>query len=374
VGLALPPDTLVELLSPGERQLVEVAKALAEKPRLIIFDEPTTSLTARETGQLFELIGRLKMGGTTVIYISHTLADVGALADDIAVLREGRLVDRGPAAGFDIGRMIKTMIGRDIDALFPPRHVAQPGAVLLDVQGLGRRGAVANASLTVRAGEIVGVFGLMGSGRTELARLIFGLDRFETGRVALPDGTARSRLAPRDAIRAGVAFVTEDRRQEGLLMSAPIADNLVLASLRSFSSGPGLLDDGAAMRTARDMARQLSIEARDIAVQPAKTLSGGNQQRVVLGKWLMVEPRVIILDEPTRGIDIGARYSIYEMIDQLAAAGRGLMLISSEIEEVMAMSDRLLVMSQGEIVAEFARAELSKEAILRAAFRELEAA
>jgi ribose transport system ATP-binding protein len=374
VGLTLPPETLVELLSPGERQLVEVAKALAEEPRLVIFDEPTTSLTARETGQLFDLIGRLKASGTTIIYISHTLADVRALADDIAVLREGHLVASGPVAEFDIGRMIKAMIGRDIDALFPPRHALQPGPVLLEARGLSRRGAVDNASLSVRAGEIVGVFGLMGSGRTELARLIFGLDPLDAGQLVLPDGRERARLTPRTAIAAGIAFVTEDRRQEGLLMSASISDNLVLASLRAFSATPGLIDEEAASRAAHDIAARLSIEARDIAVQPAKTLSGGNQQRVVLGKWLMIEPRVIILDEPTRGIDIGARYSIYEMIDRLASAGRGLLLISSEIEEVMAMSDRLLVMSRGEIVAGFARQEFDREAILRAAFREREAA
>ena len=374
VGLAMPPDTLVELLSPGERQLVEVAKGLSVEPQLVIFDEPTTSLTARETTQLFALIRRLKSEGTTIVYISHNLGDVLALADDIAVLREGQLVAQGPATDFDIGKMIKLMIGRDIDALFPPRHSASPGAVLLQARGVTRRGAVDNVSLSVRAGEIVGIFGLMGAGRTELARLIFGLDTMDSGQLALPDGVPRHRVTPQMAIAAGLAFVTEDRRQEGLLMNAPIADNLVLASLREFASGPGLVDDTASLAAAREMARRLSIEARDIAVQPAKTLSGGNQQRVVLGKWLMVDPRLIILDEPTRGIDIGARYAIYEMIDQLASAGRGLILISSEIEEVMAMSDRLLVMSEGELVAEFQRSAWSRELILRAAFREAEAA
>lgn len=374
VNLDIPPTTLVERLSPGERQLVEVAKALEADARLIIFDEPTTSLTARETARLFELIGRLRSDGKTVIYISHILADVQALADDIAVLRDGSLAATGQAADFDIARMINLMLGRDIDQLYPPRRVSRQETVLLETRGLSARGVVHDISLTVRKGEIVGLFGLMGSGRTELARMIFGLDSFDAGTITIA-GTTRTRLTPLDAIRSRVAFVTENRREEGLLMNVPIAENLALAALRRFTAPPlQFVNVKALLAATGEMAANLKLKSGAIATQPVKSLSGGNQQKVVLGKWLMAGPRLIILDEPTRGIDVAARLEIYAMIDQLASEGCGLLLISSEIEEVIAMSDRVLVMSRGEIVDEFARPDLPKDAILRAAFRETEQA
>ncbi|MCU0855759.1 MAG: sugar ABC transporter ATP-binding protein [Rhodobacteraceae bacterium] len=369
LSLSVDPRTEVGTLSPGERQLVEIAKALHNEARLMIFDEPTTSLTARETERLFETIAALRAEGRTIVYISHILADVRRLADDIAVLRDGRLVDRGPAADFPVARMIRSMIGRDLGGLFPPRSAPPRDRPVLEVEGVSQPGVVENASLTIREGEVLGLFGLMGSGRSELARILFGLDPFETGRIALdgrplPDG-------PHGRIAAGMAFVTENRREEGLMLEAPIADNLALVSLRDFGRRPLGLVDLAAMRDRTEAARdELGVKAGDIHSQPVKALSGGNQQKVVIGKWQMGRPRLFILDEPTRGVDVGAKYDIYGLIDRLAAEGGAVLMISSELEELMGVADRILVMSRGEIVGEVARPDFSEERILSLAFRE----
>jgi ribose transport system ATP-binding protein len=370
VGLDLAPDTLVERLSPGERQLVEVAKALQLDARLIIFDEPTTSLTTRETTRLFELVARMRQAGTTIVYISHILADVRALTDEIAIMRDGRLVAISPTIEMPIARMINLMIGRDISQLFPDRTSVTAGEILLDARSVTARGIVHEVDLKLRRGEVVALFGLMGSGRSEFCRMLFGLDRFERGQV-FAGGHPLSRPSPRAAIGARMAFLTENRREEGLMMNVPVAGNLALAALPAFGRRPfGLVDENRLLTTARQFAAALSIKSGAIETQPAKALSGGNQQKVVIAKWLMANPEIIILDEPTRGIDVAAKYEIYAMIDRLAVEGCGVLLVSSEIDEAMAMSDRLLVMRQGKIVAEFDRTAYDKEAILRAAFGE----
>ncbi len=372
VNLDVAPDTLVEHLSPGERQLVEVAKALQLDAQLIIFDEPTTSLTARETARLFELIKRMKQAGKTIVYISHILADVRAIADDIAVLRDGLLVASGAAAGFSVARMINLMLGRDIEQLYPPRQVTADGEVLLKTTALTARGVVKNIDLSIRGGEVVGLFGLMGSGRTELARMLFGLDPCDSGEVRIANDVV-TEMTPRQAIDRRMAFITENRREEGLMMNAAIAENIALATLPKFCLTPLRLIDRERMLDAiTGIATALRIKSGPVTSQPVKSLSGGNQQKVVIAKWLLTEPSIFILDEPTRGIDVAAKYEIYSMVDQLAAGGSGVLFISSEIEEAMAMCDRIVVMSRGEIVAEFDRTKFSKEAILRAAFREQE--
>jgi ribose transport system ATP-binding protein len=374
VELDLDPGTPVERLSPGERQLVEIAKALQLDAAVVIFDEPTTSLTPRETARLFELIGRLKAAGKTVIYISHVLKDVRTIADDIAVLRDGKLVGSGPASDFPIARMINLMLGRDIDQLYPPHQRHARDAVLLETRGLSLRGVIKDVSLTLREGEILGLFGLMGSGRTELARILFGLDHFHRGELLVRGRTATT-MTPRRAIGSRMAFITENRREEGLMMNVSIAENIALAALPAFRSVlPGFVDTRAAVAAASAFATALRLKSGAIGQQAAKSLSGGNQQKVVIAKWLMADPAIFILDEPTRGIDIEAKYEIYTIIQQLAARGCGVLFISSEIEEVMAMADRILVMSQGEIVGQFARAEFDKERILRVAFRQEEKA
>jgi ribose transport system ATP-binding protein len=369
VDLDLPPDMLVERLSPGERQLVEVTKALHLDAKLVIFDEPTTSLTPRETARLFALINRLRGAGKSIVYISHILADVEKLADDVAVLRDGRLVAGGPVAAFPAATMINAMLGRDIDQLYPPYERAVQDETMLEAKGLSLRGVIKDISFTLRRGEILGLFGLMGAGRTELARILFGLDRFHRGELVV-DGRVVTRQSPRSAIASRLAFITENRREEGLMMNAPIADNIALAALSRHVSGPGFIDRRAMIASASELATALQIKSGAIDMQPVRSLSGGNQQKVVIAKWLMAGPAIFILDEPTRGIDVAAKYEIYAITQRLASEGCGILLISSEIEEAMAMCDRILVMRQGEISGEFARADFGTEPILRAAFGE----
>ncbi len=368
VGLNLSPDTPIDRISPGERQLVEIARAIYMNASLIIFDEPTTSLTNRETENLFALIRRLKEQGTAMIYISHILKDVKMLSDSIAVMRDGQLVTQEPASNLDVRRMISLMVGRNIDNLYPPRTVQPTSDAMLHLDGISAAGIVEDVSFTLYKGEVLGLFGLMGSGRTELARMLFGIDSFERGSFAI-DGHRVIASTPRQSIRNKLAFVTENRREEGLLMSINISDNVALVSLPEFGrTALQALDQGQMHDATRAMTNTLQLKSGDIRTQPAKSLSGGNQQKVVIAKWLLSNPKVFIMDEPTRGIDVGAKYEIYSIIDQLAASGSAVLFISSELEELMGMCDRILVMSRGEIFGEFARSQFTEEAILHAAF------
>jgi ABC-type sugar transport system ATPase subunit len=370
VDLEVSPDVRVERLAPGERQLVEVAKALSVDARLLIFDEPTTSLTARETDRLFDLIGRLHQAGKTIIYISHILRDVMQLADAIAVLRDGSLVADGPASDFTIHSMIAAMVGRDIEQLYPDRTASPTAEVALEVRQLSKAGISHRIDLALHKGEVLGVFGLMGSGRSELAQIIFGLDDFDEGQI-LVDGQPVRALSPTRNIRQGMAFVTENRREEGLMMQATVADNLSLAALPAYSTRFVNAVRSSSLATAvRETVDVLSIKVNDAFRSEAKGLSGGNQQKVVLGKWLMTKPSILLIDEPTRGVDVGAKFEIYEIIDRIAAQGTAVLFISSELEELMGMCDRILVMGQGEVLGSFERAQFDKEVILRAAFRE----
>lgn len=368
VGLDVSPSTRVDALSPGERQLVEIAKALAADARVLIFDEPTTSLTDRETERLFRTLAGLRTKGTSMIYISHILGDVLRLADEILVLRDGRVVGGGPKAEFTVPRMISSMVGRDIAQLYPPRVHVPTGERLLEVRGLSQPGVLHDVSLTLHRGEVLGLYGLMGSGRTELARTLFGLEPYAAGEVRLA-GAKLGALTPRGAVGLGAAFVTEDRRAEGLLMDAPIADNLNLVAL---SLAPSLFRgvSGARVRErAQSLSAALKIKASSLA-QPVKTLSGGNQQKTVLGKWIATAPKLFLFDEPTRGVDVGAKLEVYTLIHELARGGAGVLFISSELEELMGVCDALLVMSYGEIIGRFERPEFDRERILAAAFRE----
>ncbi|TNC65031.1 sugar ABC transporter ATP-binding protein [Rubellimicrobium roseum] len=369
LALDLPPERTLDSLSPGERQLVEIARALHHDAALIIFDEPTTSLTPRETDRLFQAIEGLRAAGKTVIYISHILADVQRLSDGIAVLRDGRLVGEGPVADFDIPRMIRTMIGRDLAAVYPSRTAPPRGRPVLEVQGLSAPGVIEDVSLTVREGEILGLFGLMGSGRSELARILMGLDPAMRGDARLLGHPLRG--GPRDRIRQGLAFVTENRREEGLMMDASIRDNLTLPAIERLR-GPLGLDADRIADTAQALRETVRLKAQDLARQPVRSLSGGNQQKVVIGKWLPTEPRLFILDEPTRGVDVGARSEIYGLMDRLAAEGAGLLVISSELDELMGLCDRISVMSRGEVVATFDRARFDERRIIASAFRQAE--
>lgn len=370
VDLKLSPDTLVEKLSPGERQLVEVAKAVSQDASIIIFDEPTTSLTNRETERLFEIIVRLQRSGKTVLYISHILRDVEKLADEIAILRDGELVSVGPKTNYTIQKMISQMVGREIQQLYPDRKGAPTGQVMLEIQGLSKPGIVHNIDLTLHKGEILGLFGLMGSGRTELAQMIFGLESYESGQMRVNNQPVHH-LCPEKCIQGGMAFVTENRREEGLLMAASVSDNMGLAALPSFVTPfMQVVRQSVLNKAVKDMIDLLRVKVQDPFKNPAKGLSGGNQQKVVLGKWLMASPSILIVDEPTRGVDIGAKYEIYSIINEIADKGSGILFISSEIEELMGVCDRIIVMGFGEILGSFRRAEFEQEEILRTAFRE----
>jgi ribose transport system ATP-binding protein len=388
VGLSHSPDTVVERLSAGERQLVEIAKAISREARLIILDEPTTSLSAREAGKLFELMARLRQRGLAMIYISHTLGEVLRFCDDIVVLRDGQVVGAGPRAEFTEERMISLMVGRSLSQLYPERKRREPGAgtapsspagvgtpeerageraPALEARQLTQPGIVHEVSFSLHRGELVGLFGLMAAGRSELARILFGLDPFERGEILL-EGRPIQRAVPHRRIQRGLAFLTENRREEGLCMEAAIADNIGLVSLRRHTRSPLRLLEFAALRqTIRDIrqAVRLTPAARDEA--PVKTLSGGNQQKVVLAKWLLARPAVLILDEATRGIDVGAKFEIYQLIHELADRGAAVLVISSELEELIGICDRILVMSRGEIREERKREEFDRERILAAA-------
>jgi ABC-type sugar transport system ATPase subunit len=364
-GLDLDPEMKVERLSAGQRQQVEIAKAIGQDARLIIFDEPTTSLSTREKENLFALIARLRARSVSMLYISHTLGDVLALCDDIAVLRDGELVGRGPSKDFDVTGLVSLMVGRTLQQLYPVRAGRSTGESLLEARQLSQPGVIRNVSFTLHAGEVLGISGLMGAGRSEMARILFGLDP-SRGSIAMRGEKVEGGPAAR--IRQGLAFLTESRHEEGLCLEASIAENLALVALPGFrKTGSPFLRVGAlgeALARVRQAVR-LSPGAGDH--QPVRTLSGGNQQKVVLGKWLLSSPKVLILDEPTRGIDVGARFEIYQLIHQLADGGAGVLVISSELEELLGICDRLLVMRHGEVVDEVSREEFERERILRAA-------
>ncbi len=378
VDLPVAPGTLVASLSPGQRQLVEIAKALRFDARLLILDEPTTSLTAPEAGRLFDIIRRLRGRGVSVVYISHRLQDVLTLCDAITVLRDGRVVSHGQRAAYTEARMVAEMVGRDVKHLYGQRSSAgeptdplaggagSPRALLLRVAKLSSPPLVRDVSFALHAGEVLGVAGLMGAGRTELIRAIFGLDPVASGTVEV-DGRPFT-PSPRRSIRRGLAFLTENRREEGLLMDAAIPDNAALAALSNYARTPLRVVQGGRLRAAvADATAAVRLHAAGLSRQTARTLSGGNQQKVVLAKWLLRRPRVFLLDEPTRGIDVGAKQEIYRLIESLAAGGAGVLIVSSEIEELIGTCDRILVMARGRIADEVARPDFDRERILRAA-------
>ncbi len=364
------PATLVEHLSPGERQLVEIAKALSTNADILLFDEPTTSLTAKETENLFRILSRLQDEGKSIIYISHILGDVKEIADEVVVLRDGQVMGGGPVADFPISRMISLMVGREIDNIFPDKSAVPSDDTVLEVKDVSQTGLVRDINLSVKKGEIVGMFGLMGSGRTEFARMVFGVDPYNEGTILL-DGEELPRLDPGASIGRGIAFITENRREEGLLMDYPILDNIGLVSLPDYTARFTRIVDSRKLHTrATEVGSSLRLKSADIRTQSAKSLSGGNQQKVVIGKWLLKDPRLLIMDEPTRGIDVGAKYEVYLIMNQLAERGSGVLFISSEVEELMGVCDRIAVWSRGEIMKEFSRDEFSQESIMRAAFRQ----
>jgi ribose transport system ATP-binding protein len=364
LGADFAPDTPVELLSIAQRQMVEIAKALSVDARVIIMDEPTSSLTLSETERLLRVVADLKAAGVAVIFITHRLAEIMTCADRVVVLRDGRTVGELARADLSHAAMIRLMIGRDLKSLYvPPRSEPTPGGC--DIAGLVTSAFPDRSiDLSVRHGEILGLAGLVGAGRTSLARTVFGIDRRLGGEVRLDGATVRI-ASPRDAIRQGIYLVPEDRKRAGLVLDMPIRENITLADLLHHARLL-LIDRGSETRVAQVQAASLGIKAPSVETQ-AVTLSGGNQQKVVLAKWLSMQPRVVIFDEPTRGIDVGAKTEIYALMRGLADRGVAIVMISSDMEEVIGVSDRIAVMHEGRITGVLERAQFSEYNVLRLA-------
>jgi ribose transport system ATP-binding protein len=368
VGLACAPTTRVGDLPLGQRQLVEIARALAMNARVLIMDEPTSSLTQTETKRLFEVIDDLKSKGVAVIYISHRLAEVKRLADRAAVLRDGKNAGELERSEISHSALVRLMIGRELNQFFVRQHRGDDNDAStprLEVHGLRYEdGPQTPVSLAVRRGEIVGMAGLVGAGRTELAESLFGIRKIVAGEVRL-DGKPVAITSPRGAIHAGLLLAPEDRRDDGLILEQSIRLNIGLANLDNLNHAR-LVARKAEKSLTRTMVERMHVRTPTIE-QPVGLLSGGNQQKVVLGKWLSRNPKVLILDEPTRGVDVGAKREIYGLMDELAQQGVGILMISSDLEEVLGMSDRVLVLCEGRLTGELLRHQLSEEAVMNLA-------
>jgi len=362
-NLSYAPTRRMKDLSVSDIQMLEIVKAVSIDASILIMDEPTSAITQREVERLFAKIAELKARGTSVIYISHKMDEIFRIADDIAILRDGKVVDARPRDEFDIDKVISLMVGRKLESNFPKRKV-EAGAEAFRVEGLSVPGVFKDVSFHVRAGEIVGFAGLMGAGRTEVMRAVFGLDRFASGTIRIHGKPARV-ASVQDAIAAKVAMLSEDRRRYGLVSVRSVRENVALSSLRKFIYR-GRLHGAKESKIVTDICERMNVKTPSLSTA-VEALSGGNQQKVVLGKWLLNEPDVLIMDEPTRGIDVGAKYEIYKLMCDLAAEGKALIMVSSELPELIGMCDRIYVMCKGEISGELPRDEFTQEAIMRLA-------
>jgi ribose transport system ATP-binding protein len=364
-GFELDGQVKVGALRTADKQKVEILRAVACDARVIVMDEPTSSLTSVETKTLHRMIRTLRESGRTIVYVSHFLDEVLELADTVTVLRSGRLVRTGPAAAETEQTLVAGMFGVAAEAEHFEKPQGSTAPVLLEVSGLHRKGVLADVSLQIRAGEIVGLAGLVGSGRSELARAIAGADPIDRGTIAV-DGTTRHIRSPADAMAAGMAFLPESRKDDGLFMELSLAANTTFADLRAVASRFGVLRRAVEREKSRSLLKSLSVEPPTPSMRVAN-LSGGNQQKVLFARWLFRNPRVLILDEPTRGVDVAARAAIHRLINDLAAQGTAVLLISSEIEEVLGLAHRVLVMRLGSITREFG-ADPPLDAVMEAAF------
>lgn len=364
IGLgSLDVRRMVADLSVAQQQMVEIAKAIAENPRIIILDEPSAVLTKRELDHLFGLIRRLKSRSVIVLYISHRLDEVFEISDRVTVLKDGQSVGTVRTAETDKRSLVRMMIGRTLEEVFPTGKPTSDTPVLT-VTNLCALRAFHDVSFSIREGEVLGLYGLVGSGRTEVARCVFGADRTESGEIRMR-GRPIGVTSPRSALASGIAMLTEDRVKDGLVLFMSTLDNASLASLRRFSRG-GVLNQRQRRNAVSEMTQTLKIRPENVSI-PVRTLSGGNQQKVVFAKWLLVNADILILDEPTRGVDVATKHEIYTIIRNLADGGAAVLLISSEMPEVLGMSDRVLVMREGKIVAELDRSEATEERLLATA-------
>ena len=363
LDVSLSSHAPVQGLSVAEQQLVEIAKALSLQARVLVLDEPTAALSAHEVDELFAIVRQLRERGVAILFVSHRLEEVFAIADRLTVFRDGTHIITAPVREMTTDDIIKHMVGRELSNLFP-KGEAEIGEVVMEVRHLTRPGVFADVSFQLRRGEILGFAGLVGAGRTEVARVLFGIDRAASGEVWLKGKQVRIR-SPRQAMANGIAYVPEDRHSQGLVMSFSIASNVTLPILQQVSR-LGLIDPRREQKVASDYSSQLRVRSTGVD-QLVSALSGGNQQKVVLGKWLATDPSVLILDEPTRGIDVGAKAEVHRIISELAASGLAIILISSELPEVLAMADRVLVLHEGSVTGTFSRSEATQERVMLAA-------
>lgn len=365
LGVTLDARARMKRLSVAEMQMVEIAKAISHEARVIIMDEPTSALSDKEVATLFKIIRDLKAKGVAIIYISHKMEEIAQIADTVTVLRDGKYVGTKAAAELDQNTLISMMVGRTIDSLFP-EATGQKGEVVLSVKDLSIPGKFHDISFDLHAGEVLGLAGLMGAGRTEVARAIFGLDFPTEGEVFVKNKKATIR-SPEEAIRLGIGYVSEDRKGWGCIAGMSVQHTMTLATLRDYARG-GFIDEKSERTAANVMATDLRIKTAGLS-QPIMQLSGGNQQKVLIGKTLLAEPEIIIFDEPTRGIDIGAKHEIYKLIRQLTARGIAILLISSELPEILGLCDRVVVLSQGRQTAVLSGTEISQETIMQHAIQ-----
>ncbi|GAB3615822.1 sugar ABC transporter ATP-binding protein [Okibacterium endophyticum] len=368
LGVPIDPDRIAEGLSIADQQIIEIAKAISLDARVLIMDEPTAALSGVEVERLFAVARNLRERGAGILFISHRFDEVFALTDRITVMRDGNYIATHNTSSVTVEEIVREMVGRDIDQLFP-KEEAEIGAPVLRVQGLARAGVFTDIDFEVRSGEIVALAGLVGAGRTEVARAIFGIDPYDAGSVEI-GGKALKPRDPQAAIDAGMGFVPEDRRKQGLVMDLSVARNTAL-TLRNRLARFGLINGGEEQRVAAEWTKRLQVKtgSQEYAVS---TLSGGNQQKVVLAKWLATEPAFLIVDEPTRGIDVGTKAEVHRLLSDLAGRGIAILMISSELPEVLGMADRVIVMHEGRISAEIDRADATPENVMHAATASLE--
>ena len=352
-------------LSAAQKQLVEIAKALSFDAKLIVMDEPTSSLTTNEIEKLFEIVKKLKSEGITIIYISHKLEEIYSICQTVTILRDGQIIDTQPVSGISKNKIIELMVGRSVDMEFPKRNTV-PGEIVLDVQNLTRRGIVKGVTFNLRKGEVLGIAGLVGSGRTELAEAIFGAEKHDDG-IIMVKGKKVAIHSTYDGKNNSIGLLTEDRKETGLVLDFNISKNITITNLPKVSKS-GILINRLEKQYAQQFSDELGVRTPSIN-QLTINLSGGNQQKVVLAKWLFSDVDILILDEPTRGIDVGAKYEIYLLINQLAEQGKSIIMISSELPEVLGMSDRVIVLNEGKKKGELSRDELSAEAVMHMIIR-----
>jgi rhamnose transport system ATP-binding protein len=364
IDVRMDVRTLASSLTVASQQAVEIAKALSLDVRVLIMDEPTAALSAHESAELFKQIRRLTASGVAVLFISHRLDEVFEIADRVTVLRDGRLISSRPASEITQAQAIKDMVGRDMSDFFV-RNPHPREDVVLHVEALARDGAFSDVSFDLHEGEVLGFAGLVGAGRTDVGLALFGIAPPDAGVVELRGKRMRA-ASPRQALRAGIAYLSEDRRQLGLSLPQSITANITLATLRNYVTRLGLLERSAEQAVAEGLREKLNIRTPSLDT-PVEQLSGGNQQKTMLAKWLNAKPAVLVLDEPTRGIDVGAKAEVHQIIDELAASGMAIILISSDLPEVLAMSDRVLVMREGRQTGVFDRTEATEETVITAA-------